>query len=117
MPRSPQEDLDGRVDGESIEADVTYCGLCSTCIFASTCTYPRDPGRPVLHCDEFCGNDAPPTSTCPDGITPGPGSKAQTKPEETDECEYIGLCSCCEKRDTCTYPKPMGGVWHCDEYE
>ena len=29
---------------------------------------------------------------------------------------YRGLCSLCENRTTCTYPKPEGGVWHCEEY-
>jgi hypothetical protein len=28
-----------------------------------------------------------------------------------------GLCAHCDKRETCTLPKPEGGVWHCDEYE
>jgi hypothetical protein len=26
------------------------------------------------------------------------------------------LCSNCEDRHTCIYPKPAGGVWHCEEY-
>jgi hypothetical protein len=26
------------------------------------------------------------------------------------------LCSNCEDRHVCIYPKPVGGVWHCDEY-
>lgn len=29
---------------------------------------------------------------------------------------YKGLCSNCEERATCIYPKPEGGVWHCDEF-
>jgi len=28
-----------------------------------------------------------------------------------------GLCRTCERRDTCTYPKPEGGVWHCEEFK
>lgn len=27
-----------------------------------------------------------------------------------------GLCFNCDHRDYCTYPKPVGGVWSCDEY-
>ncbi len=30
-------------------------GLCATCLKASTCTFPREPGRPILECDEFSG--------------------------------------------------------------
>jgi hypothetical protein len=28
-----------------------------------------------------------------------------------------GLCRNCARLSDCTYPKPAGGVWHCDEYE
>jgi hypothetical protein len=28
-----------------------------------------------------------------------------------------GLCMNCAYRETCLYPKPEGGVWHCEEYE
>ena len=27
-----------------------------------------------------------------------------------------GLCVNCDLRRDCTYPKPPGGVWNCDEY-
>jgi NADH-quinone oxidoreductase subunit E len=30
--------------------------------------------------------------------------------------KYKGLCLNCANRETCTFPKPEGGVWHCDEY-
>lgn len=28
-----------------------------------------------------------------------------------------GLCVGCRQRLACTFAKPVGGVWHCDEYE
>lgn len=28
-----------------------------------------------------------------------------------------GLCRTCARWSDCTYPKPEGGVWHCDEHE
>ncbi|MDO8632797.1 MAG: hypothetical protein Q7R41_20130 [Phycisphaerales bacterium] len=31
--------------------------------------------------------------------------------------QYPGLCVTCTKRDTCTFPKPEGGVFNCDEFE
>jgi hypothetical protein len=31
--------------------------------------------------------------------------------------ELPGLCRNCARLDDCTYPKPEGGVWHCNEYE
>jgi hypothetical protein len=27
-----------------------------------------------------------------------------------------GLCGNCDLRRDCTYPKPVSGVWNCDEY-
>lgn len=27
-----------------------------------------------------------------------------------------GLCVNCDLRRDCTYPKPLAGVWNCDEY-
>ncbi|MCC7292099.1 MAG: hypothetical protein IT449_08580 [Phycisphaerales bacterium] len=30
---------------------------------------------------------------------------------------FAGLCLTCEKRLTCTFPKPEGGVLHCEEFE
>jgi hypothetical protein len=30
--------------------------------------------------------------------------------------EHKGLCMNCANRETCLYPKPEGGVWHCEEY-
>jgi hypothetical protein len=29
----------------------------------------------------------------------------------------LGLCSTCENSETCTFQKPEGGVWHCEEYK
>jgi DNA-binding NtrC family response regulator len=30
--------------------------------------------------------------------------------------KFLGLCSNCDNRETCAYPKPEGGVWRCEEY-
>ncbi|HTS66225.1 MAG TPA: hypothetical protein VMS37_25420 [Verrucomicrobiae bacterium] len=30
--------------------------------------------------------------------------------------KFLGLCSNCDNRETCVYPKPEGGVWRCEEY-
>ncbi len=88
-----------------------YRGLCSVCKEASTCTYRRDSWQPVWQCDEFeC--ESIQVSTFPPIDSP---FKSDAAYESSGE--YKGLCVNCEKRETCTYPKPEGGVWHCDEYE
>lgn len=85
----------------------TYKGLCSTCKKAPTCTFPRSLERPVMHCDEFEGYEGPKTGVIPRVASP---------PEAADRVVFKGLCKNCEDRFTCTYPKPAGGVWRCEEY-
>lgn len=92
-------------------------GLCSCCKGASTCTYPKTSGRPILECDEFDGILAPPLGLVhPRNVAPMDPAH-QANPRGSDFKEYRGLCSNCEQRSTCTYPKLEGGVWHCEEYE
>lgn len=100
LPRDPSN-LTGSV----------YRGLCSTCKNASECTYPRDPKRPVLQCEEFEGVTKISEKSSRTNI-----SLVKKRAPKTDEA-VNGLCKLCEKRLTCTFPKPEGGVWHCEEYE
>jgi len=95
---------------------VVYRGLCSTCDTASTCTFPRDPERPIMHCDELDSHRVD-TATAEELLRAEPARReavARAKQKELDK--YQGLCVNCENRETCTFPKPEGGVWHCDEY-
>ena len=89
-----------------------YRGLCSTCKKAPMCTFHRDLDRPVLQCDEFEGYEYTPDKK----TLPRTSSKAKLSALDKDSGKYKGLCRLCEKRETCTYPKSEGGVWHCDEY-
>jgi hypothetical protein len=93
----------------------TYRGLCSTCKHSSGCTYPRDPNRPVVQCEEFEGilkasEEVSRKYTKFIGVE-------EPKAYNEEPTQLKGLCKLCEKRATCTYPKPEGGVWHCVEYE
>ena len=93
-------------------------GLCLSCAYASGCTYPRDPERPILQCDECDAGDFHTLTVCPEPfpteivtLLPARSLSVQQKTESVK-----GLCGLCEDRSTCTYPKPEGGVWHCEEY-
>lgn len=85
-----------------------YGGLCATCLNANGCTFPRAPGRAILSCDEFEVPGTLPTRSFA-SVIPTPEA------EEADKAELKGLCRHCAIRITCRYPKPPGGVWHCDE--
>jgi len=95
-------------------------GLCSCCKEASTCTYPKVPDRPVLQCEEFNGILPPPSkrSSLIRNVSPvSPrGVVDEPVPRGFESLEPRGLCSNCEERETCTFPKLEGGVWHCEEY-
>jgi len=89
------------------EQGIRYRGLCTQCVHASTCTFPRDPSRPIRSCDEFeehpsLRSRAPARTVAPEGPSAGVP-------------ELKGLCRHCAIRLTCTFPKPEGGIWHCDE--
>jgi len=90
-------------------------GICLACKHEESCIYPRNPGQIVLNCEEF--EPCPPRASLP-------VSKAQIELEtlwkksshDKPRKELKGLCTNCEERDTCVYPKPAEGVWRCEEY-
>lgn len=94
-----------------------YIGLCENCTNAPTCKLPKNPEKPVLQCEEY-------SLRTPDSgnsiVKNGPVKKyEQVFPENTEDKDYIvykGLCENCEDREICKYPKPYGGVWHCEGY-
>jgi hypothetical protein len=91
-------------------------GLCETCRNDPTCTYPRNSGQPVLQCLDFEGFVAAPAKTISRNGSHGSNSRFQSNLEGKYTGKYMGLCRTCENRGVCTFPKPEGGIWHCDEY-
>ena len=90
-------------------------GICSSCRYGDECTYQKDPERPVIQCEEFATCEAAPAKTVKRSIRPSMGASARHELGGKDS-GFKGLCVDCEERETCTYPKPEGGVWHCEEY-
>jgi len=90
-------------------------GICSTCKLESECTFPKDAKRSVLQCEEFEPYEPPPRKKISKGIKVKVKPRDKSMGEETSS--YKGLCCNCENRATCTFPKPEGGVWHCEEYQ
>jgi hypothetical protein len=93
-----------------------YLGLCSYCKSAQNCTFVRDPNRPVYQCEEF-DEITYVSIRVPNqkNISLNNFSKNPSIIEDSFH-SYKGLCSNCEERATCTFPKPEGGVWHCEEF-
>ena len=88
--------------------------LCSNCRNASDCTFPKDPQKPSLYCEEFEVDTPPPVETTREEKS---RATASVDAEDKDSGEFIGICSNCDNRRTCTFPKPEGGIWHCEEYQ
>ena len=105
-------------EGTIMHETTSYHGLCGTCKNASTCTYPRDPQRPVFDCCEHEGHEECEGSVSLALLGAGRIFSRGTDSEarDTDSAAFKGLCRNCQNRDTCTFPKPEGGVWHCEEY-
>ena len=87
----------------------SFRGLCSTCEHTRYCTFPRDSEHPVVQCEEF--DDRVEVGFATVRPLTGEGWKASQKASA-----YWGLCSNCEHVDSCTFPRPGGGVWQCEEY-
>ena len=84
-------------------------GLCTTCVHAPVCTYPRRTGHSVLHCEEFEGETL--RSVAP------PATPRVTQPSDSARAAPpLGLCANCDLYPDCVFPKAEGGVWQCDEY-
>ena len=92
--------------------NIRYFGLCMNCRNASSCTFPRDPARPAFYCEEFEADTT--ISTMAPGKDQALATGSDASNEDTEK--FIGLCSDCEGRKNCTFPKPEGGVWCCEEY-
>ncbi len=93
-----------------------YRGLCRYCINSPECKFPRHPDRPVFYCEEYTDNDNKGTNKTNTGNFSSFRMKNSVNSNPGVPERIPGLCGICELRSTCTYPKPEGGVWHCEEY-
>ena len=69
-----------------------------------------------MQCEEFDGYEPHPARPIVKNILLMADPNLRPNVEEKDPGKYKGLCSICEDRKTCTFIKPEGGVWHCEEY-
>ena len=97
----------------NMSENVRYFGLCMSCRNASSCTFPRDPARPAFYCEEFEIDTITSTISLKNNQSLATGRDTI----DEDSMKFFGLCRDCEGRRKCTFPKPEGGVWHCEEYQ
>ena len=95
-----------------MENNIEYRSLCSTCRNAKDCTFRKELQRPSLYCEEFEIDTSPSVNT----VEKEKLSPTVSVDAVQDSDRFIGLCSNCDNRRTCDFPKPEGGIWHCEEY-
>ena len=87
--------------------------LCRTCAHGPACALRSGRRGPVLHCAEY------------EEGAPSKGNPVAQDCDESDDplgvdmadgIDRGGLCADCENRANCCFPKPEGGIWHCEEY-
>ena len=92
-----------------------YNGLCVNCKNALTCIFAGSSEKPVAQCEEYeCMNSI--SGENYDQIRQQKTVRRQKNSHYEDHI-YKGLCVNCEERYMCRFPKPEGGVWHCEEYK
>ena len=85
------------------------CGtLCSTCLDGPFCGLHCGPVSPVFYCEEF----SLPESPQPPPIQP----RRNPDCADCDPSPVLGLCKTCANYHRCAFSKPLGGVWHCEEF-
>ena len=89
------------------------CDLCSTCRNASGCTFTRDTQKPVFYCEEF---EVDISSLAAPVENKNSLQNQSVDAEGGNPAKFIGLCGNCQDSGTCSFPKPEGGIWHCEEY-
>lgn len=99
------------IEGEEFQPrKVEYNDLCVTCNNGPECTSRKNIIRPVYFCENFDDYVQQKTVEVEMELTPEKAVAEKT-------LEFTGLCVNCNHRNTCAFPKPDGGVWHCEEYE
>lgn len=96
--------------------ETQYGGLCMTCVHSSTCSFQRSEDHPVMSCEEFDDGGGRPTGIARADDHPVPNAQSRVTDATHEPPVYTGLCATCDNRETCTFPKPEGGIWHCEEF-
>lgn len=99
--------------GSAMTVPMNQLGICSTCNHMKECTIRKNWKGPVTFCEEFDDYVPPREVPAPKEMK----EESDTPHTESDTGKYKGLCVNCDLRKTCAFPKPEGGVWHCEEYE
>ncbi len=91
-----------------------YNDICSTCNHGEICVSKKTRQGPVWFCEEF--DDYVAVKELYDTALQPTDSQERFSARGDEPGQFKGLCLNCENRHACSYLKPNGGVWHCEEY-
>ncbi len=94
-----------------IEKNMDEPCLCPNCRNISKCTLRKDRTKQKSYSEEFKIGINP-------SIQATGGKKISQAASGVPDVlnEFIGICGNCNNRKVCSYSKPEGGIWHCEEY-
>ncbi|MCP4600367.1 MAG: hypothetical protein GY847_07515 [Proteobacteria bacterium] len=92
---------------------LSQVGICSTCNHLEECASRKNWKGPITFCEEF--DDYLPSKK--KLLLKDVKAESDILRIGNETSEYMGLCVNCDCRRTCAFPKPEGGVWHCEEYK
>lgn len=84
-------------------------GICTTCLKSNQCKFQKDQREPIIFCDEFYSF-----------LKETENFYCFTLVINSSELykeRYKGLCQFCENQINCTFPKPIWGIWQCEDYK
>ena len=92
-------------------------GLCFTCDNVSFCGHRTLRGFDAQYCELFDNSSWSATGTDSLGKHTLPSAEKGDRPVIREAIKLKGLCLNCAIRETCMLPRPIEGVWHCEEYQ
>lgn len=102
---------------ENLNEELPLYRLCKNCIHKTNCVYNQSPVKQIMFCEEFEGEKLPALQSVIVRNLSQIEEEVGAENDVKQESKLMGLCRTCEHRNSCTYPKPEGGVWNCDEFE
>ena len=86
-------------------------GICGVCALDGTCEPADRSSARIMRCEQF---QPDPDLVC-EMVTSVITSRTYGA-SDFDSVNHMGLCTNCEHRGDCAFPRREGGVWYCEEY-
>ncbi len=108
VQQNVEEDIDR---AQALMEQLIQGSLCSNCKHQGGCSFLQKACAPIIECELYeCGLSEKPRLM----VVRKPCASAEDLPEA--DSALLGLCVNCENLRGCNLPKPIGGVWMCEEY-